>query len=83
VTNTVDFAPTRQRRFELWVQISALLCADVMLFIAVVHSPPNDFCYFQRVGTINCITGTKRVVMDPGRSAHPHDGLTIFKPARI
>jgi len=83
VTYTVDFAPTRQRRFKLWVQIGAILCADRILFIAVVHSPPKDFCHFQRVGAISCITGTKRVAMAPGRSAHPHDGLKIFKPVRI
>jgi len=41
VTNTVDFAPAKVRRFRFWVQIGAVLCAGVsaIAILQALHSP--------------------------------------------
>ena len=42
---TVDFAPTWMRRYSSWAKVSAIVCAGLMSFIAVVSgldSPINN-----------------------------------------
>lgn len=45
VIRTVDFAPTRMRRYNFWAQGSAIFCAGLMsavAFAAALYSPVND-----------------------------------------
>jgi len=58
-----DFAPTKARRFKIWMPVSAIFCAGGVLIAATahpLHSPIND--------TLGIANVQSRVTIPPSAS---------------